>query len=476
MAEVKSRGTTRVLAVCLLSVLPLLAAALLLWHGTTGKDDAKRPESGSATPGGAPHVEAWQLLLALAVVVAVARACGALVSRHLAQPRVVGEMISGIVLGPSVLGLVAPGVYDALFPAALHSYLNLVAQIGLALFMFLIGMEFGDTHHEGAGRTGAAVGIVGVCVSFALGCALGYALYTGYAPDGVGFLPFTLFLGIAMSVTAFPVLARLLMERGMLQSRAGTYAIVGAATADLACWLLLAGLVALLRGGSPLGVLRTLALTAVFFGVMVVLVRPALRRVLERPERRLPDGGVLTLIIPGVLLSAVATELIGIHLIFGAFLFGAICPKTAPALVDARGKLQELVTAVLLPPFFASVGLKTDLLQLGQGGGALWVWAGVALLVAVVGKLAGSAAAAALMSVERVDALRIGVLMNCRGLTELVILTIGLELGVLTPALFTMLVIVTLCATVMTAPLLDLLDRAEARTAPARTKASSVAR
>ncbi|MFE0253695.1 cation:proton antiporter [Streptomyces sp. NPDC059010] len=468
----KARGTRRVLAVVLLAVLPLLAAALLLWHGATGEDAAQRPGSASGTPG-ASHVEGWQLLLALAVVVATARAVGALVSRHLGQPRVVGEMISGIVLGPSALGIVAPGVYDALFPAALHSYLNLVAQIGLALFMFLIGMEFGDTRHERAGRTGVAVGVVGVCLSLALGCGLGYALYSGYAPDGIGFLPFTLFLGIAMSVTAFPVLARLLMERGMLQSRAGTYAIVGAATADLACWLLLAGVVALLRSDSLLGVLRTLALTAVFFGVMVTLVRPALRRVLQRPERWLPDGGVLALIIPCALLSGVATELIGIHLIFGAFLFGAICPKNEPALVGARGKLQELVTAVLLPPFFASVGLKTDLLRLGQSGGALWAWAGVALLVAVAGKLAGSAAAAALMSVERIDALRIGVLMNCRGLTELVILTIGLELGVLSPALFTMLVMVTLCATVMTAPLLDLLDRAERRTAPARTKATS---
>ncbi|MFI0738304.1 cation:proton antiporter [Streptomyces sp. NPDC021100] len=470
----RTRGGTRLLAVCLLSVLPLLAAALLLWHGSAGKGGGR---SGGSTAHGGSRVEAWQLLLALAVVVAVARGLGTLASRYLSQPRVVGEMVSGIVLGPSVLGLVAPRAYDALFPAALHSYLNLVAQIGLALFMFLIGMEFGDAQHEDAGRTGVAVGVVGVCLSFALGCGLGYALYTGYAPEGVGFLPFTLFLGISMSVTAFPVLARLLMERGMLQSRAGAYAIVGAATADLACWLLLAGLVALLRGGSPLGVLRTLALTAAFFGVMVVLVRPALRRVLERSERRLADGGVLTLIVPGVLLSAVATELIGIHLIFGAFLFGAICPKTAPALENARGKLQELVTAVLLPPFFASVGVKTDLLRLGEGGGALWVWAGVALLVAVAGKLTGSAAAAALMSVERVDALRIGVLMNCRGLTELVILTIGLDLGVLSPALFTMLVMVTLCATVMTAPLLDLLDRAEARrAAPAPAKAAAVVR
>ncbi|MFJ6696924.1 cation:proton antiporter [Streptomyces sp. NPDC091272] len=470
MPGLKERAGARVLSLGLLSVLPLLAAALLLWHGATGGDDTRRPGPGSAAPDAA-HVEGWQLLLALAVVVATARAVGALVSRHLGQPRVVGEMISGIVLGPSVLGLLAPGVYDAVFPTALHSYLDLFAQVGLALFMFLIGMEFGETRHERAGSTGAVIGLVGVCVSFALGCVLGYALYSGYAPEGIGFLPFTLFLGIAMSVTAFPVLARLLMERGMLQSRAGTYAIVGAATADLACWLLLAVVVALLRSDSPLGVLRTLGLTVLFFGVMVVFVRPALKHLLERT--RFPDGGVLALIVPCALLSGVATELIGIHLIFGAFLFGAVCPRSAPALVSAGGRLQELVTAVLLPPFFASVGLKTDLLQLGEGGGALWIWAGVALLVAVLGKLVGSAVAASLMSVERVDALRIGTLMNCRGLTELVILSIGLELGVLSPALFTMLVVVTMCATCLTAPLLDLLDRAEARHAPARAKAPS---
>ncbi|MFF4407663.1 cation:proton antiporter [Streptomyces sp. NPDC001404] len=477
-----------VLLVLLLSAGPLVLAGLLLRHG------AQWPVHPGARGGGhgggagkAP--EPWRLLLALAVVVAAARAVGGAFARFLRQPRVVGEMVSGIVLGPSVLGAVAPQVYRTLFPAGLLSYVDAFAQIGLALFMFLVGLEFagesraaravhgprgsrassgpGGGPGPGGGRAGTVIGISGTALPYSLGIALACAMYGTLAPGGVGFLPFALFLGVAMSVTAFPVLASILMERGTMHTRAGRLAVLAAAGADLLCWLLLAVAVALLRNASLAGVARTLALTAAFCAAMVLFVRPLLRTVLLRPARWLPDGALLALVLVGVLLSGVATDRIGVHLIFGAFLFGALCPAEAPGLRVVQGRMQEFTTSVLLPPFFASVGLKTELGLLG-GDSALWMWFAAALAVAIAGKLAGSSLAAALTGVGGRDALRVGVLMNCRGLTELVILGIGLELGVLTPALFTVLVLVALTATAMTAPLLDLLDRGE--TARNRTR------
>ncbi|MFE0173508.1 cation:proton antiporter [Streptomyces sp. NPDC059002] len=452
-------GGRRLMLVCVLAVLPLAAAALLLWQGVgsaPASGQGTAAEKGAGGPG--DGTTGWRLLLALAVIIAAARASGALFGRFLRQPRVIGEMISGIVLGPSVVGMLTPDLYEALFPKALLPHVEAVSQIGLALFMFLVGLEFGAARHDGQGRTGTAVGFAGVALPCALGIGLGCAMYRTLAPDGVEFLPFALFIGVSMSVTAFPVLASLLMERGMLQSRAGSLAVLGAAVADLVCWLLLALVVTLLRSSSPVGVVRTLALTALFFAGMLLLVRPVLRKVLVRPERWLPDGGLLAIVLIGVLLSAVATERIGVHLIFGAFLFGAICPAGVPALDAVQDRMREFTTSILLPPFFAYVGLKTDLGLLADDG-ELWMWAGATLCVAVGGKVVGCAGAAALMGVARADALRVGTLMNCRGLTELVILSIGRELGVLSPSLFTVLVLVAIAATVMTAPLLDLLDR-----------------
>ncbi|MGW1199823.1 cation:proton antiporter domain-containing protein [Streptomyces sp. NPDC002536] len=471
----------RLALVLLLSAGPLVLAGLLLRHGAQWP--AHPGARGGGHGGGAGKApEPWRLLLALAVVVAAARAVGGAFARFLRQPRVVGEMVSGIVLGPSVLGAVAPQVYRTLFPAGLLSYVDAFAQIGLALFMFLVGLEFAGESHAareprgpraspgpgpGGGRAGTVIGICGTALPYSLGIALACAMYATLAPGGVGFLPFALFMGVAMSVTAFPVLASILMERGMMHTRAGRLAVLAAAGADLLCWLLLAVAVALLRNASLAGVARTLALTAAFCAAMVLFVRPLLRTVLLRPSRWLPDGALLALVLVGVLLSGVATDRIGVHLIFGAFLFGALCPADAPGLRTVQGRMQEFTTSILLPPFFASVGLKTELGLLG-GDSALWLWFAAALAVAVVGKLAGSSLAALLTGVGGRDALRVGVLMNCRGLTELVILGIGLELGVLTPALFTVLVLVALTATAMTAPLLDLLDRGE--TARNRTR------
>ncbi|NVK76970.1 cation:proton antiporter [Streptomyces morookaense] len=465
--------------VLLLGAGPVVLAGLLLRHGAQWPAHPGAARGGGRGGGAAKAPEPWRLLLALAVVVAAARAVGGVFARFLRQPRVVGEMVSGIVLGPSVLGAVAPHVHRTLFPAGLLPCIDAFAQIGLALFMFLVGLEFAGESRAarrpreisgvpgsggGSGGTGGRAGtmivLCGTALPYSLGVALACALYGTRAPDGVGFLPFALFLGVAMSVTAFPVLASILMERGMMHTRAGRLAVLAAAGADLLCWLLLAVAVALLRNASLAGVARTLALTTAFCAAMVLLVRPLLRTMLLRPARWLPDGALLALVLVGVLLSGVATDRIGVHLIFGAFLFGALCPADAPGLRAVQGRMQEFTTSVLLPPFFASVGLKTELGLLG-GDSALWLWFAAALAVAVAGKLAGSGLAAALTGVGGRDALRVGVLMNCRGLTELVILGIGLELGVLTPSLFTVLVLVALTATAMTAPLLDLLDRGE---------------
>ncbi|MDX3386253.1 cation:proton antiporter [Streptomyces niveiscabiei] len=451
------RGRLRLLLVVPVCVAPLVLAAVLLDAGSALPD---RP--GTAPAAGAEHaaapLEVWRLLLALAVVVAAARLVGSAFAAWLRQPRVVGEMVSGILLGPSVLGLLAPAGYRALFPAGLLGYVDALAQVGLAMFMFLVGVELGAGHRGAPRAAGALVAVCGITLPFGLGVALARLMYGTLAGPGVGFLPFALFLGIVMSVTALPVLARILMERGMLHSRAGLLSVLGAAFADLVCWLLLAFVVTLHRGTSPAAVLRSLALTAVFFAGLVLVVRPLLRKVLVRQGRLLPEGALLSLVLVGALLSAVATDRIGVHPVFGALLFGAVCPADAPGLDTVRDRLRDVTTVVLLPPFFASVGLRTELGLLG-GDPALWLWTGAALVVAVAGKTVGCAVAASAADVRGRDALRVGVLMNCRGLTELVVLGIGLELGLLTTPLFTVLVLVTLAATAMTTPLLDLLDR-----------------
>ncbi|MFI7020086.1 cation:proton antiporter [Streptomyces sp. NPDC050164] len=443
-------GTTHLLLVSL----PIVVTLFLLIPSAHERTHGSAP---AAVEG--PTVEVWRVLLALAVIIAAARLAGTVVSA-LAQPRVVGEMLSGILLGPSVLGLLAPDFSAWLFAPGVLPHVDMVAQLGLAFFMFLVGLEFDGHLLRGRGSTASVIGQVSVAIPLALGVAVGTAIYGELGSSTGDRETFALFIGAAMSVTAFPVLARILMERGIFQTPVGTLAMVCAAIADLVAWLLLACVIAQIRGDSWFAVIRTALLTLVLVLIMLYVVRPALRRML-RPQRSGPVAdGALALMSLGVLASAVAADWIGIHLVFGAFLFGTVCPRNAPRLREASGKIQSVTLALLLPPFFALVGLQTEMGLLGRNASHWW-WFLLLLAVAIAGKWAGTTVGALGTGIDRMSAVRLGLLTNCKGLTELVILSIGLELGILSPLLFTILVLVALVATVMTTPLLALLDRIE---------------
>ncbi|GAA0821368.1 hypothetical protein GCM10009525_08150 [Streptosporangium amethystogenes subsp. fukuiense] len=464
-----------VIAYGLAVVLPAVLALLMLgFDAGTATGPVPTPSVGV---GRQQQVPATPLLLfSITVVVALAHLGGA-VLRRLGQPRVIGEMAAGIVLGPSLLGAVWPEAYRVLFPGAVMPYLNLLAQFGLAFFMFLVGLELRGDLLRGRGRIALLCGQASVAIPFALGVALALLIYAPLAAAPVGFPVFALFVGAALSVTAFPVLARILLERGLFHTPTGALTITCAAIADVTAWLLLAVAITMARGSSPAEALRTLGLTAAFAAVMVGVVRPLLARLLRRG---LSQEATLPVVIVGLLVSGLLTELIGIHLIFGAFLFGVLFPRDGDVrLRRVRERTQDFTTSFLLPPFFAFVGLNTQIGLLGQEA-TRWGWCLLILAVAVAGKIGGVAAAATPLGVPWRESARLGVLMNCRGVTELVILSIGLGLGIITQALFTMLVIVALVSTAATAPLLESLDRRDARrdrkageTAEARVRRSA---
>ncbi len=395
------------------------------------------------------------LLLQIAVVLIVSRVVG-LAFRRLHQPQVVGEMAAGIILGPSLLGWLAPGISGALFPAESLGYLNALSQVGLVAFMFLVGLELNPRLLRGRGEAALLTSHVSIVIPFFLGSVLAIFLYPRLSDDSVHFAHFALFLGTAMSITAFPVLARILTERRMLAHPVGVIALACAAVDDVTAWCILAGVVMVVRStGSETPLWVTLSGTAAFMAVMVFGVRRLLG-VLESTYRRRGKvtqdllGGILLL----VLLSAWITDRLGIHALFGAFLVGAILPKD-PAFVRAvTERLEDLVVVLLLPLFFAFTGLRT---RIGLvSGGEMWLYAGLIVAVAVAGKLGGSLLAARISGISSRESSAIGILLNTRGLMELVVLNIGLDIGVISPALFAMMVMMALATTFMTTPLLEL--------------------
>ena len=416
------------------------------------------------------------LLLQLVVVLATARLAGR-AAAFLGQPRVIGEMVAGLALGPSLFGWLRPDWMHALFPADRMGSLSTLSNLGVILFMFVVGLHLDGALLGQRAKAAVAVSWASIVVPFALGAALAPWLHPGFAGTGVALLPFTLFLGAAMSVTAFPVLARILNERRLMNTPAGSIAIAAAAVDDVSAWCLLAVVVAVARGAAAGGRFLLLFLgSAAYVLFMLFVVRPALRRwqarrvraraavsaagVSAAQEERAAAGaeaiGAAVLLALG---SALVTEWLGVHALFGAFLAGAIVPREGGLARDLAGRLEGMVTTVLLPLFFAFTGLKTEI---GLVNGALWGVAAVILLAAMAGKLGGAAGAARLAGMTWRDALAVGVLMNTRGLMELVILTIGLEIGVLSPTLFAMMVFMALVTTVMTAPLLGVILRRRA--------------
>lgn len=392
----------------------------------------------------------------LAVIVVVARLMGRL-ARTLGQPAVVGEIIAGIALGPSLLGAL-PGHLDTrLFPLEVRPYLNVLAQLGLILFMFLVGLEVDLSFIRGRERIAFSVSISSIILPFGLGILLATYLFQQHdtvAGQPVRFLAFALFIGVAMSITAFPVLARILTERGMHRIPVGVLSLACAAVDDVLAWTLLAVVVAITAATDPTGVLRIIAFSVIFALVMFLVVRPLLKGLVSRYERfgRLtPD--MLALVLVGILVSSWVTEEIGIHFIFGAFVFGVVMPRQgAAALTHAiTDRLEQVSVLLLLPVFFVITGFGVNVTAITLTGLVELV---LILLVAIGGKFLGAYGAARIQRVPQRQASALGVLMNTRGLTELVILTIGVQLRVLDSQMFTLLVIMAVVTTVMTSPLL----------------------
>lgn len=374
------------------------------------------------------------------MVIVVARIAGALF-RRIGQPPVIGEVIAGIALGPSLLGDWSNG----LFPVESRPLLRILASLGLVVFMFLVGLEMNLGHLGGdVRRVSSAVAVLGTFVPFAMGVVLAMALHPSH-PTG-DFVPFALFIGAAMSTTAFPVLARILQERRIYDTPLGVLTMASAAGDDVLTWASLAVVVAIVAATGAWTLPYILVLSVAFAVLMIVVVRPLLARYGDRTL----GSAELTLVVAGLLASAFVTSAIGIHEIFGAFLLGAVFPR-GPLADALRGHLGS-IAAILLPVFFVTTGLNVDIGGVGLDG--LWQL-GLILLVACAGKLLGAGVGARLQGLGRRESVAMGVLMNTRGLTELVVLNIGRDLGVLDGPLFTLLVIMAVVTTVATSPLLD---------------------
>lgn len=401
----------------------------------------------------------FHVLLALIVIIVASRVTGALF-RRIGQPPVIGEVIAGILLGPSLLGRVSPGAAAWLLPPSVAPHLGVLAQVGVILFMFLVGLELDTGVLRRRAHVTIAISHASIVAPFLLGSATALWVYPRFSSSAVPFGVFTLFMGVAMSVTAFPVLARILTDRGIQRTRLGVIALACAAVDDVTAWCLLA-LVSGVAQARMGGAVRTLAFASAYVAAMLFLVRPAVTRAVRRQElvgALSPHATAAVLV--GLLASALATESIGIHALFGAFLLGAIIPHESLLARSMRQKLEDVVLVFLLPAFFAFTGMRT---QIGLVHGAEhWLVCAALVAVASAGKFGGTVVAARLSGLDARDAASLGVLMNTRGLMELIVLNVGLDLGVLSPTLFAMMVLMALATTLATTPLFLLLRRGHA--------------
>ena len=420
--------------------------------------------NGSAvTAGGAPglalldrlHTPLGVLLMQLIVIILAARAIGAVFLR-VGQPAVVGEMLAGILLGPSLLGLVLPQAQAFLFPAASLGALSLLSQIGVLLFMFVVGIEVDLQHLRKKAQAAVLVSHASIIVPFFLGVAVSLLIYQTLAPATISFSAFALFMGIAMSITAFPVLARILEERRLTRTPLGVIAIACAAVDDITAWCMLAVVVAMVKADGLIGASLTIALALVFIFTMLFVVRPQAARLLRAEDfDETHSKGLVAAVLIFVFVSALLTEAIGIHALFGAFLAGVVMPSNSRLRGFLRERLETFSAVFLLPLFFAFTGLRTQIGLLDDWPS--WLLCAGLIAVAIAGKLGGSMLAARWTGMGWKDSFSIGVLMNTRGLVELIVLNIGYDLGILSPRIFTMMVLMALVTTFMTGPILSLL-------------------
>ncbi|ATB29216.1 cation:proton antiporter [Melittangium boletus] len=392
------------------------------------------------------------LIVQFIVIIGLSRLLGRGM-RWIGQPLVIAEVLAGILLGPSLLGWIAPGAMETLFPSSSLPVLKMLSQVGLILFMFLIGLELDPKLLKGRGHASVVISHTSIVVPFALGAGAAYWFYPRLSEPSVPFSSFVLFMGVAMSITAFPVLARILTERRLMQSKVGALAITCAAVDDVTAWCLLAFVVSIVRATGPNQAAITTLIALGYIAFMLGVVRPFLARLGARvASREGLNQNVVALTLLLLLASALATEIIGIHALFGAFLFGSIIPKEGGLAEALAEKLEDVAVVLLLPLFFAFSGLRTQVGLLNTPEN--WAMCGLIILLACLGKFGGSAVAARLTGSRWREAGAIGILMNTRGLMELIVLNLGLDLGVISPTLFTMMVVMALVTTFLTSPLL----------------------
>jgi len=397
------------------------------------------------------------ILAQIVTIIIVSRIFGFLFGK-IHQPTVIGEIIAGIALGPSLLGMLFPEFSMALFPEKSLDNLSLLSQVGLILFMFMVGMELDLKVLQNKVKDAVVVSNAGILIPFTLGIGLAYFIYGHFAPDGVPFLSFGLFLGMAMSITAFPVLARIVQERGIHRTRLGALVITCAAVDDISAWCMLAAIIAIAKAGTFLSSVYTIFLAVSYVIFMIKIVRPFLKRVGDlHASRENLSKPVVAIFLLTLMISSYTTEIIGIHALFGAFLAGTIMPENTKFRNIFIQKIEDVALVLLLPLFFVFTGLRTQIGLINDS--YLWQVTGLIILVAIVGKFVGSAIASRIMGQNWRDSLTIGALMNTRGLMELVVLNIGYDLGILSPEVFSMMVIMALVTTFMTGPALDLIEK-----------------
>lgn len=393
------------------------------------------------------------LLLQIVVIIAVAKLFGIIVKK-MGQPAVVGEIIAGIALGPSLLGWLSPVVSEFLFAKSSLGSLFALSQIGLIFFMFLIGLELDIKTLKEKTPAAVAVSHASIIFPYALGLGLAYFIYQDFAPKGVAFVSFALFMGISMSITAFPVLARILKEKELTKTEMGTMALAVAAADDVTAWCILAAVIAIVKAGDASIALWTIILSAAYIYSMIKIAKPLILRIEQKyAESKISDKAMVIAAFLFVIISSATTEIIGIHALFGAFMSGVVMSMTNKLKQLMFEKVEDVAVLLFLPLFFAFTGLRTQIGALDSP--ALWGVCIAVVVLAVIGKFGGSFVAAKASGMSTKDSSAIGILMNTRGLMELVVLNIGYDLGILSLELFAIFVIMALATTMMTAPLLS---------------------
>jgi Kef-type K+ transport system membrane component KefB len=396
------------------------------------------------------------LILQILVIIISSRLLGWLMSM-ISQPTVIGEILAGIMLGPSLLGMYFPEITTFLFPPSSLGNIQFLSQIGLILFMFIIGMELDVGLLKKRAGSAIVISNASIIIPYAMGVTLAYFLYTRFAPHQTTFLAFSLFIGIALSITAFPVLARIVQERGLTQTPLGATVITCAAVDDVTAWGILALVVAIANSTGIGGAVITIGLSLVYILLMLLVIRPLLNKIAHKyTVRETISKPVVALVLSIMLMSAWVTEVIGIHALFGAFMAGVVIPDNVRFKQIMAEKIEDVSLVLLLPLFFVYTGLRTEIGLLNEPG--LWLIGLLVVGVAVAGKFAGSALAARFTGQSWKDSLLIGALMNTRGLIELIALNIGYDIGVLSPEIFTILVLMALVTTFMTGPAMSLIN------------------